>query len=301
MIPAVRFSSAPLRRLALRAMAGRIGRRGSLRLQRLLVGAPASDRRAYDQLVELFRALEPADAPLVAGQRERVLTEVLCSLEAPARPHLRSNAALRFAPLVLLLLVVTGLLLAPPSRRGDEAQPRGSSALPSSGLVGLQAFCVRDGRVVPPPPREDPTTPDARCRIDEELQLMITHTAGYPHLLVLGQLAETGAPPGAARELWYHPVPPTGHSGAAPSGRDQPLGQSVRLVVNHRPGRLRIVALFSRTPLRAETLFAWLRSLPPEGSGARLVEQLVGPMGAVAAEQRVVIVGVRPPTETEVR
>jgi hypothetical protein len=301
MIPAVRFSSAPLRRLALRAMAGRIGRRGSLRLQRLLGGASESDRRAYDQLVELFRALESGgdrDVPLVAGQRERVLAEVLCSLDAPARPHLRSGVALRLAPLPLLLLVA-GLLLAPRWLADEPAlQPRGSGALPASGLIGLQAFCVRHGQVAPPPPREDATTPDARCRIDEELQLMITHTAGYPHLLVLGQLdGEPGAL--APRELWYYPVPPTGLSGAAPSGRDQALGQSLRLAVNHRPGRVRVVALFSRDPVRAEALFAWLRSVPPEGSVVRLVEQLAGPAGAfAAAEQRVVISGDR---QTEVR
>jgi hypothetical protein len=306
MIPAARFSSAPLRRLALRAMTGRIDSRGSLRLQRLLARADDDDRRAYDQVVALFSALEhdgERDVPLVAGQRERVLIEVLSSVEAPARPHLRSHLALRLAPALALLIVTLGLCLAWPHwREAGVPQPRGSAGVFRPGLLGLEVFCMRDRRLVAPPPRVDATTPDARCHIDDELQLMITRTADHPHLLVLGLLDDPGAASVGPRPLWYYPVPPTGESGLAPRGENQPLGQAVRLAVNHRPGRLRIVALFSRSPLRAETLLSWLRTLPPEESGARLVEELAGASGALTAvEQRVVIAGARAHTDTEVR
>jgi hypothetical protein len=288
MITPARFSSAVARRLSLQALGGQVGARKGGKLRRLLEASPA-DRQAYDQLAILFAALE--DRPLGEGQRRRILDEVLLQTGAAARPRLRlpGGVAVQLAAAASLLIVVLGAILALRPPVATTLQPRGSLAPLRPHLAAVRAFCVRRGSVVPPPPRSASTDPDARCRLDDELQLMITHTARYPQLLVIGDLEEAS---GERRLLWYYPVPPTGESTAAPQGlaAPHPLGRAIRLAVNHRPGRLRIVAVFSRAPLRAETIFAYLRALPDRGSAEELLARIAGgPAELTSTEQRVII------------
>ncbi len=127
-------------------------------------------------------------------------------------------------------------------------------------MLGLKAFCVRDGQVLPAPPLTAGSALAAHCRLDDELQLALTHTASFSHLLVLGDLVDTRS--GEHTLTWYHPTPPTGRSGGAPTGViDEVLGQSRRLSVNHEQGLLRVVAVFSRAPLAAREIHAALRTL----------------------------------------
>jgi hypothetical protein len=252
----IRFSSPAVQRLAERALAGTLSRRGQRRLSEALAAPDAeADREAYDQLARLFAAVEGTDS-LVAAQHERILDQVTRGLAAAPDGAPRAGAerprrlALRWlAPALGVLLVAVGVALLIPRRADQDRdfQPRGSKLTPArGGLVGLRAHCIRDGRIVPPVDGE------TVCRISDELQLSVTHTAGYTNLLVVG-LHEDGG------ELWYYPVPPTGRSGPAPRDvEDEPLGQAIRLDVNHRPGTVRLAAVFSRAPLEATRALTWL-------------------------------------------
>jgi hypothetical protein len=186
--------------------------------------------------------------------------------------------------------VVVAVLLAGPRRPTEaEFQPRGRSAVPATGRVGLRAFCVRDGEIISPPAARAGGAPDAACRLEDELQLTLTHTQGFPYLLVIGVLDDTR---GELHHTWYHPVPPTGAAGPAPQDVvAEPLGESVRLSVNHRPGRLRLVALFSQEPFTAGQVLPWLETLGPSDSAAELLRRTGASQGGrmTAVEQRVII------------
>lgn len=254
---AARFSRGSVRRLATRALVGGLGRRASRRLDQSLRGSER-DRRAYGQLAELYRALE-GTPDLAAGQHDRILGALLAGVAAEAGRTAAMGRGARLLPVLAGTLaaaaVIVAALLSRPADL-DGLAPRGRAAIPAAGRVGLKAFCVRGGRVVPPPPRET-AGPDARCLHDDELQLVVTHTADSTHLLVVGLM-----PGEEVRELYYFPVPPDGRSGPAPRDAvDSALGRAVRLEVNHRPGSLRVVALFSSAPLETSQVHAWLHAL----------------------------------------
>jgi hypothetical protein len=256
----IRFSSPKVQRLAEQALTGALSERGRRRLSEALASGhqAEADREAYDRLARLFAAVEGTDG-LVASQHERVLDEVTRGLARPeggsvATPRAGAERprilALRWlAPALVVLLVALGvvLLIQPRDRDTQDFQPRGSQVSPTrDGLVGLKAHCIRNGGIVPP------VDGQTLCRLSDELQLSVTHTAGYERLLVVG-LHEDGG------ELWYYPVPPTGRSGPAPQAvEDEPLGEAIRLDVNHRPGTVRLVAVFSRAPLEAGQVLTWL-------------------------------------------
>lgn len=272
------FTSTKVRRLAERAMEGSkpLGRGARQDLEHAL-DASQQDREAYDALAGFFCALE-AGAPskqgldgrpaptLNRGQRQGILEAIQLEVGATAPQRRQTFGWLRqLAPALAVLLVgfVVALLLRPPV--GDAVstfQHRGSTAVGQDGMLGLKAFCVRDGQVLPSPPltARSALALAARCRLGDELQLALTHTAGFSHLLVVGDLVDARS--GEHTLTWYHPTPPTGRSGGAPTGViDEVLGQSRRLSVNHEPGLLRVVAVFSRAPLLAREIHAALRSL----------------------------------------
>jgi hypothetical protein len=286
------FTSDRRRRLATRALVGGLSPRGARSLsQGLLASEP--DRLAYGRLVELFRVLE-GGPELTSGQHERILDRLRerVAAESGRRRGLEAGRLLpRLAPALAALLLV--LLAASALLRLAELEPgfapRGERSLAvasGAGRVGLKALCFRAGQLVPPPPR-DASGLEARCRLHDELQLVLTHTAGYSRLLLLGLM------PGAdARELYYFPVPPTGRSGPAPRDLlDGVVERAVRLEVNHRPGPLRIVGLFSHAPIEASQLHAWLRSLDPSEPAAPLLTRVARGLEIEVIELRIEIEG----------
>ena len=271
------FSCGKVRRLAERAMVAGLAPREARRLDRLLDEDPG-DREAYTGLARTFQALEGVEeGGLCSTQQRRVLDGVL----AQVAPGSRSSGAAgwgwvlpRLVPALaaFMALVVGGILLSQVGE-DDPFQPRGGGSREDSRLQ-LRAFCLRQGAVVRTYSSGHPGAPAARCLGSDHLQLMLTHKAGYPYLLVFGQHTS----PGRKEALtWYYPAPPTGESGPAPRQVDNaPLGQGIRLNVNHRPGRVRLLAVFSREPLSAEVLFTWIKGLGPRDSAAALIRQLSG-------------------------
>jgi hypothetical protein len=289
----IRFRSARARRLAERALVRGLGPRQARRLQRVLERDPeGQDRQAYGRLVALFRAME-GDPPLTAGQNQRILEGIKRGIGAPSAaraPGWLPRLAPALAASVLALLTTLTLLTGPPIEPGpDGLQARGQSdnSLAGGGEVDLRALCVRDGQVVRAPVRSGPRSPDARCRLSDELQLMLTHQADYPYLLVIGQQRTDN---GEYRRLWYHPVPPTGHSGAALLGENEPLGQAVNLDVNHLPGEVRVVGLWSRSPMEVELVHAWLEAIGWEQSLEQVVDRMGQGNQIEVVEQRVMII-----------
>ncbi len=288
-----RFSSKAVQRLCERAMVRGITPRETERLDRLLAQNPA-DREAYTRLARLMRAME-GDPPLGAVQVDRVLDNVLAataSTPAPARLSWAWSMAPRLAPamaLCVLALVSALLLTLPVGSSSPEFAPRGAAVAAGADpdRILLRPFCIRNGIVHKGPSGNDQVQPDARCLMSDDLQLMVTHRLDYPHLLVFGQLI---APGKADKLVWYYPVPPTGESGKAPPGVEYaPLGQAIHLRVNHHPGRVRMVGVFSREPLSAEVLFHWMRGLGRDDSAAGLLRNLAGQRDLLVLERWVEI------------
>lgn len=257
------FTSTRSRRLVEKALMGRLGRRGRRRLVRLLTRSE-KDREAYHGLVELFRLLE-GSRPLCSGQQTRILDTILEQRERAEGTTRTWGLLPRLVPALapLALIIALALTLSQPAseyapRGSRQGQPPASHASSQVSQAGLLAFCIRQGQVVHPPSRlaSDLT---ARCRLGDELQLMLTHTTGFSHLLVVGHQADSAD----EETRWYYPVPPTGRSGLLSENViEEPLGEAIRLSVNHRPGLLRLVGVFSRTPIAVDRLIPYMRDLP---------------------------------------
>lgn len=275
------FSNRATRRLAQRAMISGLDPVEARKLDVLLEQDPA-DLKAYNGLAAAFRALE-GEPDLGSTQHRRildgVLAETLPGTRARHRAGWRGYLPL-LAPAVTLMTLglVSTLMLGLGAAEHAAFQARGGitqgPTLHDEDRLFLRPFCIREGVVIKGPAPVSADIPDARCLLSDDLQLMLTHRAGYPNLLVFGQLIT----PGRKDELlWYYPVPPTGESGAAPPRADYiPLGQAIHLGVNHKVGRVRLVAVFSREPLSAEVLFAWISGLGPRDSAGAMLRQLAG-------------------------
>ena len=296
-----RFSSDATRRLAEKAMVEGLSPTDARRLDRMLK-ASDRDREAYNQLGALFGALERTDG-LTEGQHLRILDAVQREVasEAAANEQQPVSWILRLGPvlagaLALALLVLVPTLMKDKPRQDDIGglQSRGvdSPGAPSarpSDVVDLRAWCMRDGVLIKQRPKVTPHHQDAECKLSDRLQMMITHTAGYQHLLVIGHLRGDD---GQDKQLWYYPVPPTGRSGAAPARTEYaPLGQAIDLAVNHTAGQARVLAVFSHTPVDAEELYRWLRDLPQTADAAERFKRWRGSADATAVEQRVDLSG----------
>ena len=294
-----RFSTSAARRLAEEAMVEGLGPADARRLGRMLE-ASDQDREAYGKLKVMFGALEGSDT-LTEGQHLRILAGIQQEVARPAPKRsnhkhpaswlARLGPVLAGAMALLLLVFVPRLLWENPDEaklsglqsRGVDS-PGAPGAHPSD-VIDLRAYCIRGGVLIKQRPRVTPHHPDAECLLSDRLQMMITHTAGYKHLLVIGHLRTAG---GEDRMLWYYPVPPTGRSGAAPGDTEYaPLGQAVDLAVNHEPGQARILAVFSRSAMDAKRLYEWLRTVPGTDAAAELLRHRGGSQDMTVVEQRV--------------
>lgn len=120
----------------------------------------------------------------------------------------------------------------PPSDRDDELQPRGLSAHPQAGWLGVSVLC--DGGRGPQAPLEE----SAVCPIDASIGFAVRVDArhhGGEHFVLFG-VDERG-------DLQYYlPTPDTPAPTLLDRDRWIPLSRAVRLSVNHTPGRVRVFA-----------------------------------------------------------
>jgi hypothetical protein len=147
----------------------------------------------------------------------------------------------------------------------SEFQPRGGNKgpvelysthpKPTERVAGLRAFCLRDEKVEP---LESKTAAPPKCERAGQLKLAVSNPGKYGRVFLVGLDSEHAL-------KWYAPKPNADGSLAgvesvavppSESTVDVPVGSSVRLVVNHQPGPVRIYALFSDKPLAASEVEA---------------------------------------------
>jgi hypothetical protein len=137
-------------------------------------------------------------------------------------------------------------------RGGGEFQARGGAHVERQ--AGVRAFCFDDKGVTP------------RCTGASQLRLTVSNPGAFHYVFLVG-LDEAHA------IKWYAPRPPQSSSLAAPSGQDVPIGDAVRLGVNHDPGVTRVYAIFSDAPVTSAEVEAAVErmraiKLSPEKAGA---------------------------------
>jgi hypothetical protein len=121
-----------------------------------------------------------------------------------------------------------------------EFQARGGTA--TERTAGLRAFCLGESGVTP------------QCTRASQLRLTVSNAGRFKYVFVVGL--------DDARAIkWYAPRPPATESVPAPAGVDVPVGDAVRLGVNHDPGAVRIYAIFSDAPVSAPEIEAAVAQL----------------------------------------
>jgi hypothetical protein len=125
-------------------------------------------------------------------------------------------------------------------QHGDEFQSRGGAR--GERLAGVRAFCLDDNGVTP------------RCTRDSQLRLTVSNGGKFRYVFLFG-LDDAHA------VKWYAPRPPETSSVAAPAGSDVPIGDAMRLGVNHDPGTVRVYALFSDAPVSSTDIEASIEKM----------------------------------------
>jgi hypothetical protein len=171
-------------------------------------------------------------------------------------PTQRWATGLVAAAAAVALIPILSHLNAPKAIDEDGFQSRGGNKggvelfanhpqlKPIERAAGLRAFCLTGDKVQ----ALDPTgTSTPRCDRKGQLKLAVSNPGKYNKVFLVGLDAD--------HELkWYAPRPPETESVAAPLGTetvDVPVGATVRLVVNHQAGPVRIYALFSDKTIKA--------------------------------------------------
>ncbi len=244
-----------------RVVLGQAGRRARRWLDRRLATDPVL-RRDYERACVGMRALEArvddwsgAEASLVEAR----LFDELGLGEAEYNPEPARGLTWALGGAVALAAAVALLVIAPrPEPLAPEVElldgyvgARGNAH--DGAVLALEALCGPPMR-----PADQGCAPDARLTFAYRL----TQPALAGGQLVLFGVDEAG------RTLYYQPTPVDLAPLAVDADRWRATGFSVRLGVNHRPGRVRIYALAagpeaSIDPARVE---AWARALAADAN-----------------------------------
>jgi len=217
-------------------------------LLRELPGCP-SCAALYARLDALESALcaPGSDAPTPFAL-ERVQAAVLQQLAAP-RPSARARWRWALAPAAVLAIALAFVVLRPP---GDSERLAARGVGPSRGAdVGIRLL------------RATPSAIEETTTVSLDDLVTFTYTSADPSRtwLALFGVQEDG------QVRWYYPGAEGSASIRVPGGRvDEALGDGIRLSVNHRPGWLRVTAVFSAQPIatrRIEEAVRALASTPP--------------------------------------
>lgn len=157
---------------------------------------------------------------------------------------------------------------------------------PAERAAGLRAFCLAGDRVEALDPKG---SAPPRCARHDQLKLAVSNPGKYQRVFLVGLAHDHSL-------KWYAPRPPEVASVAAPLSTDAiadvPVGASIRLAVNHDPGALRIYALFSDTPIKAEEIEAAAADL--EKNGVRPMDAPTLPLSRPDVLQRSLLIDIKP-------
>jgi hypothetical protein len=200
-------------------------------------------RERYDRVALAERMLHGGPRALAepsAASLERIGAAVMAQTTRQAsawqrmvqwftRPGRVAAGLVTAAALAALFPLFVGRPRAPSATPGTgEFQSRGARG--GDRRAGVRAFCLDANGVTP------------RCTQKSQLRLTVSNTDKLRYVFVFGLDEEHAI-------KWYAPRPPETMSVAAPPGNDVPLGDGVRLGVNHDPGPVRVYALFSNAPV----------------------------------------------------
>jgi len=158
---------------------------------------------------------------------------------------------------------------------------------PTERAAGLRAFCLVGDKVQ----SLDPTgaTPP-RCDRAGQLKLAVSNPGKFNKVFLVGLDDD--------HELkWYAPRPPETESVAAPLGTDTvdvPVGATVRLVVNHQAGPVRIYALFSDKTIKSAEVEAASQELKKRAVKPADKEAEALPLKRTDVLQRSLLIDVQP-------
>ena len=214
----------------------------------------------FDTYQTMESALLGKDAPYTSFTIERVheaLVSDASTHHSETRPRLKWIPA-AVAGGISIVAAVAFLILGPVGRPANHPNHRavlgGDAALsavtltakgiypPSSAsLIGIRVFAVDTGA--------DRVREEAHLDLNDIITFTYTEAEIGVRYLALFGIQETGG------VRWYYPdyneaksIPVDGET------VDEPLGDGIDLSVNHRPGWLRIVAMFSDAPLDVDTI-----------------------------------------------
>ena len=140
----------------------------------------------------------------------------------------------------------------------DGFQPRGASSLgPARGqkrplararVAGVRVFCLEGAAVRALSAANDKTQ---TCPRGANLRFTANNSGAYRFLFLIGV-------DGQHAIKWYAPRPPGTQSELSPgvAAREEPVGRTLRLAVNHDAGPLRVYALFSDEPIQTREIEA---------------------------------------------
>lgn len=160
------------------------------------------------------------------------------------RPALRPvavQAAAALAAVVLVVWVVLGLPGTPLREKATGPAARGAAPAP-----WVEMLCIGEGGRVRPAGKPDGSL---ACRVDETLGFGYVNPAGAFQGLSMFAVGPRGG------IHWYLPDPAEpGGLAIGPAARPEPVPRTVRLSVNHRPGKYTLAIVFSDRPLRLQEL-----------------------------------------------
>jgi hypothetical protein len=213
-------------------------------------------------------------------------------------PSHRWATGLAATAAIVALVPVLSRMGAPPSMPGSDKDARfkngpielfssRGSSVHVDRNAGVRAFCLNQAAVMPLDPDPKGTAPP-RCDRAGQLKLAVSNQGKFGRVFLVGMDGDHAI-------KWYAPRPPAEESVPAPTGNDTidvPVGASVRLSVNHAPGRVRIFGLFSDRAVKVNEVEAAVGELARRGVKPEDAEAL--PLGRVDVLQRSLLIDLEP-------
>lgn len=160
----------------------------------------------------------------------------------------------------------------------EEFQARSAARTDAGGYAtpSVEVFCVKrtaEGIEFVGTERAELAT--VRCALDHEIKLAVRNPDARLRYAAFVGLGEDGTP------LWYGPSPAATSAIAVPQTDElQPIGETIRLDVNHSPGSVRLVGIFAENALD----FAEFERLVERHGAALRDGEVVVPAGMVVRQ-----------------
>lgn len=251
------------------------------------IAASMRATQSDDELRGLFDALAYADRE-VGGDFEARAGEAMFlaalddmleeeqSQKVVSLADRRRPAPARWAVAAAAVLAVGASLVmfARPSEPEFQARSAATGEAKKYETPAVEVFCVErdDAGEVTFRGAESSELATVTCPVGSEVKFATRNPDGRLGYVALVGVADDGTP------RWYGPSPAAPDALSVPAGSDlAPLGETIRLDVNHDPGTVRVVGIFSEKPMSWSDVETWTK----ENAGALRDGKLTVADGAV--------------------